>query len=79
MHINYCEKWSDMNYGLFSATRLNQKDFQSMLHDLPNTICQNLNNSMDKQNIGDLQCIVWHSNNRTKEQCWSKVSFSDFN
>ena len=79
MHINYCEMWSDMNYGLFSATRLNQKDFQSMLHDLLNTICQNLNNSMDKQNIGDLQCIVWHNNNRTKGQCWSKVPFSDLN
>ena len=38
MLINYCQKKTGMNYGLYSATLLNQKDFQSMLHILLNAI-----------------------------------------
>ena len=28
--------------------------------------------NMDAQNIGGLQCMVWHNNNRAEEMCWSK-------
>ena len=70
--INCCQKKSDINCSFYSATSLNEKVFQSKSHDLLNTIVKELNNCMGEQNIGDLQCMVWHNNNRAKEMCWSK-------
>ena len=34
MLINYCQKETDVNYSLGSASWLNHKNFQSMPHDI---------------------------------------------
>ena len=47
-------------------------DFQAMPHDMLNTKCWNLNKYIDEQNIGGLQCMVWHDNDKAKDMCWSK-------
>ena len=75
--IIYCQKRTDMNYSLYSATLLHQEDFQSMPHDLLNTNCWKLNNCINEQNIVGFQFMVYY-NNRDEEMCRSKRKQSSF-